>query len=103
MTRGFRCEMPTEAVFVDREAERGALDSLVASARQSKSGALVLYGDAGMGKTVLLDYASSAQGFHVVRMAGIETEQTFGFGALHRLFSLSTTYLISSPRRNNSH
>ena len=77
--------MPTEAVFVDREAERGALDSLVASARQSKSGALVLYGDAGMGKTVLLDYASSAQGFHVVRMAGIETEQTFGFGALHRL------------------
>jgi len=71
--------------FLDRLQERRVLDSLAASARQGGSGALVLFGDAGMGKTALLDYAVSTSMLRVMRMSGIETEQEFGFAALHRL------------------
>jgi DNA-binding CsgD family transcriptional regulator len=77
--------LPEAAVFLDRTEERRALDSLAESAREHGSGALVFYGDAGMGKTALLDYAASLSGWRVERIAGIETEQEFGFAALHRL------------------
>jgi len=74
-----------EAVFLDRVEERQAVDSLAESARKLVSGALVFYGDAGMGKTAMLDYAASLPGLSVMRISGIETEQEFGFAALHRL------------------
>src|SRR5579862_8998343 len=77
--------MQPEAVFFDRVDERRAVDGLAESARQGGSGALVLYGEAGMGKTALLDCASSVADLRVVRISGIETEQEFGFAALHRL------------------
>ena len=77
--------MQEEAVFLDRAEERKAVDRLAESAREHRSGALVFYGDAGMGKTALLDYAASVSGLRVERLAGIESEQEFGFAALHRL------------------
>ncbi|MDT5180769.1 MAG: hypothetical protein QOJ95_4967 [Mycobacterium sp.] len=42
--------------LVDREHERDTLDMLVASIRAGESRALVVSGDAGVGKTALLDY-----------------------------------------------
>ena len=72
-------------LLLDRLEERRALDNLTASARLGGSGALVLFGDAGMGKTALLDYAVSTSSIRVVRISGIETEQEFGFAVLHRL------------------
>ncbi len=77
--------MQPEAVFFDRVDERRAVDGLAESARQGGSGALVFYGEAGMGKTALLDYASSVADLRVARISGIETEQEFGFAALYRL------------------
>jgi hypothetical protein len=39
-----------------------------------------------MGKTTLLDYAvAGAPEMRVLRIAGVESESEFGFGALHRL------------------
>ncbi|HEX4217766.1 MAG TPA: AAA family ATPase [Acidimicrobiales bacterium] len=72
-------------MLLDRIAERAALEGVLDSARRGISGALVLRGEPGMGKTLLLDHAAaSAQDLRLVRISGIEAESTFGFGALHR-------------------
>ena len=74
-----------ESLF-DREHECWALDQLLDSARRGPSGALVIRGEAGIGKTALLDYAATAaQDFLVVRFTGLEPERDIAFAALHRL------------------
>jgi DNA-binding CsgD family transcriptional regulator len=51
-----------------------------------QGGAVVLRGEAGAGKTALLRRAiASADGFTVVRSAGIESEMELAFAALHQL------------------
>jgi DNA-binding CsgD family transcriptional regulator len=86
MTTAGEQKMPAKPIFVDRVDERKILEDLLESARQGESGALVLYGDAGMGKTALLDLTVSLTDLSVARISGIEAEQPFGFAALHRLF-----------------
>lgn len=50
------------------------------------SGALVLRGDHGVGKTALLDYAiHAAVGFEISTVVGTEPEADFAFGAVHQL------------------
>ena len=44
------------AKMADRVGERGALDQLIGAVRADQSRALVVRGDAGVGKTVLLEY-----------------------------------------------
>lgn len=67
-----------------REAEQATIDDLLTGARAGRSGALVLRGEAGIGKSALLDYAA-AQGIPTVRSAGIESEAELPFAALHLL------------------
>jgi predicted ATP-dependent serine protease len=51
------------------------LDRVLDSARDGLSGALVLRGEPGIGKTSLLDYAANtATDFRVLRLLGIESE-----------------------------
>ena len=72
--------------LLDRLAERAALDRLLDAARGGLSGALVLRGESGVGKTALLDYAArSAAGLRVTRVAACESEMALGFAALHQL------------------
>src|SRR5271170_2370177 len=78
--------MTAESIFVDRVGERKVLADLVDSAHRGASGALVVHGDAGMGKTALLDLAVSLTDSPVARISGVEAEQPFAFAALHRLF-----------------
>ena len=69
-----------------RAAEQAAIDRLLDAARAGASGALVLRGDAGIGKTALLDYAAAAAaGFQVIRGTGIESEAELPFAGLHLL------------------
>src|SRR5579862_8928673 len=93
--------MTKDAIFVDRVDEMKALNDLVASARRGQSAALVVYGDAGMGKTALLDVAVSITDFTVARLAGVEAEQAFGFAALHRLLVpfLHQLEMLPPPQR----
>jgi DNA-binding CsgD family transcriptional regulator len=69
-----------------RSPECRALDRLLESARAGHSATLVLRGEAGVGKTALLDYATErASEFRLARVAGIESETGFAFAGLMQL------------------
>lgn len=69
-----------------RSAPIALIDELLAGARDHRSGALLLYGEAGIGKTALLDYAASrADEMTVVHATGFPSESGFGFAALGQL------------------
>src|SRR5450755_554879 len=69
-----------------RDDECAVLDRLLDEARAGHSGALVLRGQPGVGKTALLDHAiESASGLIVVRAAGVEAEMELTYAALQQL------------------
>jgi DNA-binding CsgD family transcriptional regulator len=73
-------------MLLDRHEERLAIDRLIRGVREGRSGALVLRGEAGIGKTALLDYAfDQAADMSTARVAGVESEMTLGFAGLHQL------------------
>jgi DNA-binding CsgD family transcriptional regulator len=70
-------------VLIGRESECERLDELLYGARLGRSEALVIRGEAGIGKTALLDYAAGrAAGMTVVRALGVESEVEIEFSAL---------------------
>jgi DNA-binding CsgD family transcriptional regulator len=72
----------------DRSNECATLERLVASVRDGESRVLVLRGEAGVGKTALLEYLlQGASGCHVARASGVESEMEFAFAGLHQLCS----------------
>jgi DNA-binding CsgD family transcriptional regulator len=82
-----------------RQAERAALDRLLAEVRGGQSGVLVLRGEAGVGKTAMLDYlAAQASGFRVARAAGVESEMELAFAGLHQLCTPMLDELAGLPR-----
>src|SRR5271166_17907 len=69
-----------------RVSERALLDELVADVRSGTSRALVLGGEAGIGKTTLLDYlVASASGLTILRAAGVDSEMELAYASLHQL------------------
>lgn len=74
--------------LVGREDELRRIERLLADARAERSGALVVRGEAGAGKSVLLDRAVSvakSEGFHVVSGFGVESDANLAYGGLHQL------------------
>ncbi len=73
-------------MLVGRATERQVVDGLVSGARVGQAGVLVVTGEAGIGKTTLLDYARSrADGVRLLRAAGNEAERDVPFGGLSQL------------------
>ncbi len=69
-----------------RTAELAAIDRLLAQARSGLSGVLVVRGEAGVGKSTLLEHAlERAEGFNVLRGVGIESETELAFAGLHQV------------------
>ena len=69
-----------------RRSESKALDRLLVDARDDQSGVVIVRGEAGVGKTALLDYlAERADGFRIARAVGIESEMELAYAGLHQL------------------
>jgi DNA-binding CsgD family transcriptional regulator/tetratricopeptide (TPR) repeat protein len=72
--------------LVGRGVELGRLTELLDGARKGTTGAVVVLGEAGIGKTTLLDaVAARADGFLRLRARGIESEEALGHAALLEL------------------
>src|SRR5262249_53843275 len=72
--------------LVGRAKEVGVLEDVLAAVRDGLSGVLVLCGEAGIGKTALLDWAAGMAGdMRVARLAGAESEIDLGFAGRHQL------------------
>lgn len=87
-----------------RHEELRALSDLVAGVRDGMSAALVVVGEAGIGKTTLLDHlAETSDDLRVVRTAGTESEARLGFAGLHRLLRPFLDGLESLPAPSTRH
>ncbi|MGX1806451.1 AAA family ATPase [Nocardia sp. NPDC055321] len=84
-----------------RQAEQLRIDELLDAARAGRSGALVLRGEAGIGKTALLDHAA-ARGVPCVRGAGVESEAELPFAGLHLLLRSALPLVDALPERQRA-
>ena len=81
-----------------RRTERAVLDQLLAETRAGQSRVLVLRGEAGAGKTALLDYVhEQASGFRVARASGVESEMELAFAGLLQLCTPMLSSLAGLP------
>ena len=70
----------------------------MAGVRAGEGRALVVRGEPGVGKTVLLDYlAGRASGCRVARAAGVQSEMELAFAALHQLCAPMLDHAESLP------
>src|SRR6202035_1926567 len=89
--------------LLSRRSECAVLVELVASVRTGPSRALVLCGDAGAGKTALLEYlVQHASGCSVVRAAGVEAEMELAYAGLQQLCApfLDRLERLPGPQRD---
>lgn len=74
--------------MVGRSGELSRLHRLIADAKNGAGSALVVRGEAGIGKTAMLDYAAAvAGGFRVLRVNGVESEAEIPFAGLQLLLT----------------
>jgi hypothetical protein len=79
-----------------RAAELAEVHGHLAEARGGRSSLLVVQGEAGCGKTALLEQAAAdAHDFRVLRCTGVESEAELPFAALHLLLhDIAATALV---------
>ena len=79
-----------------RDSECETLRGLISTAQSGLCQVLVLRGEAGVGKTALLEYVSElASGFRCVQVAGVQSDMELAFAGLQQLCAP----LTGSPRR----
>jgi len=86
-----------------RSNECETLDRLLASVEEGHSRVLVVRGDAGVGKTALLNWlAARASDFRIVRTAGVESEMELAFAGVHQLCAplLGRLTRLPAPQRD---
>ena len=91
--------------LIDREGECRLLDQLVGAVQGGESRALILHGEAGVGKTALLEYLSgraSDAGCRVLSAAGVQSEMELAFASLHQLCTplLDRVSAIPQPQQD---
>ena len=89
--------------LLGRSGETATLDRLLEAVRAGESRALAIRGDAGVGKTALLEYvAEHAMGCRVARAAGVQAEMELAFAGLHQLCApmLNRLERLPGPQRD---
>src|SRR5215813_12581962 len=72
--------------LLGRHDECAALDRVLTDVHAGRSRVLVLRGDAGVGKSALLDYlAARLDDLHVAKAVGVESEMELAYSSLHQL------------------
>lgn len=88
---------------VGRTTECARIELLLDSARRGRSGALVLWGEAGIGKSVLLRYAADRSvNIRVLEARGVESESELPFASLSELLRPCLDQLESLPRAQSA-
>jgi DNA-binding CsgD family transcriptional regulator/tetratricopeptide (TPR) repeat protein len=72
-------------MLIGRDPEQRLIESLLEDARNGTSAALVIRGEAGIGKTALLEYAAASSDLQTLRCAGTESEHDLTFAGLEQL------------------
>jgi DNA-binding CsgD family transcriptional regulator len=73
-------------MLVDRRTECSQLDRLLDRVQSGMSQSLVIRGEAGIGKSALLDYlVAQTSDYRVVRVAGVQADSELAFAGLHQL------------------
>ncbi len=93
----------TGRVLLGRRDEQQAIDRLLERVRSGRGGVLVVRGEAGVGKTSLLEYlAERAAGCDVVRAAGVQADMELPFAGLQQLFAarLDSLERLPGPQRD---
>jgi DNA-binding CsgD family transcriptional regulator len=89
-----------ERALVGRERELELVDELLGRARRGRSDALVVRGEAGIGKTALLEHGvERADGMTVLRALGVESEAELQFSGLLELLRPLLGHLPQIPAR----
>jgi DNA-binding CsgD family transcriptional regulator/tetratricopeptide (TPR) repeat protein len=87
-------------VLYGRDPERARLGALLDAALASRSGALLVRGEAGIGKSALLaDLRERASDMHVLVASGVESESQLPFAGLHQLLRPALGLLDRIPVR----
>jgi DNA-binding CsgD family transcriptional regulator len=87
-------------VLYGRDGHLAVIDRLLEGMRSGQAGALVLVGEAGVGKTTLLDAAEEkAAGAWVLRVTGVESEAELPFAGLHALLRPALDEIGPLPER----
>src|SRR5258707_7913415 len=85
--------------LLGREREREVLDRLLDGVRGGRGGVLVVHGEAGVGKTALLEYAvEAARGFRTARTSGVQAEMEMPFAPVQQLCSPFSDFLDRLPQ-----
>ena len=89
--------------MIGRRTECHTLDLLVRAMQSGQSRVLVVHGEAGVGKTALLDYLNrQASGCRVLRAPGSQPEMELAFAGLHHLCAPLLNHLeaLAEPQRD---
>jgi len=85
-------------VLGGRETDCARIDDLLGRARRGRSGSLALRGEAGIGKTALLEYAvERAEEMTVVRALGVEADAELQFSGLLELLRPLADHFAAIP------
>lgn len=93
---------PHRHEFLSRKAELAAVQSLLRATLAGRGGAMVIRGEAGIGKTELLEHAlTTVPGLRHIHVVGKEFETDLPFTALHELCKpmLARLETLPDPQR----